>query len=177
MARETPREMHHQTQREAQRETQLDKSPLHLLHRVRQCASELFQAEMAGIDLTARQYVVLVAAGKSDGQSQQEIIESTGIDRSTVSQVVQTMARKGLLKRRRTREDARAYAVTLTPHGRDVLKASEPIVGRIDEALVAALSARRAAAFLNALRTIVVSMPPPGGCEMDGDGDARHIAK
>jgi MarR family transcriptional regulator, temperature-dependent positive regulator of motility len=164
--------------REKQREMHLEKSPLHLLHRVRQCAGELFQAEMAGIDLTARQYVVLVATAQKDGLSQQEIIDATGIDRSTVSQVVQTMTRKGLLKRRRTRGDARAYAVTLTPHGRDVLKASEPIVGRIDESLVAALSATRAASFLDALRTIVGSVPSPRGCDaMDADGGASRIPK
>jgi DNA-binding MarR family transcriptional regulator len=142
------------------RESQLDQSPLHLLHRVRQCAGELFQTEMSGLNLTARQYVVLVAAADKDGSSQQDIIDSTGIDRSTVSQVVQIMIRKGYLKRRRTREDARAYAITLTPYGRDVLKASEPIVGRIDEALVAALPAARASIFVDSLRTIVGAFDP-----------------
>jgi len=142
------------------RETQLNKSPLHLLHRVRQCAGELFQAEMAGIDITARQYVVLATVAQKDGLSQQEIIDRTGIDRSTVSQVVQTMIRKGLLKRRRTREDARAYAITLTSYGRDVLKACEPIVTRIDAALIAALPAPRANAFVESLRAIVGTFAP-----------------
>lgn len=136
-------------------ETQLDRSPLHLLHRVRQRASELFQTEMSGINLTTRQFVVLVAVAGKEGASQQDIIERTGIDRSTVSQVVQIMTRKGLLKRVRTRSDARAYAISLTPHGRDVLKASEPIVGQVDNALVAPLPAARAAAFLESLRIIV----------------------
>ncbi len=144
----------------AHHNSKLDQSPLHLLHRVRQCAGELFQTEMSGINLTARQYVVLVAAAHKDGSSQQDIIDSTGIDRSTVSQVVQTMIRKGLLKRRRTREDARAYAITLTPYGRDVLKASEPIVGRIDEALIGLLPASRATAFIESLRTIVAALGP-----------------
>jgi DNA-binding MarR family transcriptional regulator len=142
------------------RDSHLERSLLHLLHRVRQCAGELFQSEMSGINLTARQYVVLVAAAHKDGSSQQDIIDRTGIDRSTVSQVVQTMIRKGLLKRRRTREDARAYAINLTPYGRDTLKASEPIVGRIDEALVAALPAARATAFVESLRTIVGALDP-----------------
>jgi DNA-binding MarR family transcriptional regulator len=137
------------------KETQLDRSPLHLLHRVRQRASELFQAEMSGINLTTRQYVVLVAVAGDEGASQQGIIEKTGIDRSTVSQVVQIMTRKGLLKRVRTRGDARAYAISLTPYGRDVLKSSEPIVGQVDDALVAPLPAARAAAFLESLRIIV----------------------
>ena len=86
-----------------QRETQIERSPLHLLHRVHQRATELFQEKMAGIDITARQYVVLVTVAQNDGASQQDIIDNTGIDRSTVSQIMQTMIRKGLLKRKRTK--------------------------------------------------------------------------
>ena len=107
---------------------------------------------MNGLDVTTTQYTVLVAAGEKDGLSQQDIINATGIDRSTVSQVVQLLIRKGLLKRRRTRHDARAYAVSLTDAGNDVLKASEPIVGRIEEALVEALPATRAKVFIANLR-------------------------
>lgn len=140
----------------------LEHSPLHLLHRLRQCAGELFQAEMNGIDLTPRQYVVLVAASQKDGLSQQEIIDTTGIDRSTISQVVQLMIRKGLLKRRRAKTDARAYSITLSDHGRDVLEAAEPNVRRIDEALISALPPERAAEFIDSLRTIISAFASKG---------------
>jgi DNA-binding MarR family transcriptional regulator len=135
-------------------------STLHLLHRVHQCAGELFQSHMNGLDVTTTQYTVLVAAQEKDGLSQQDIINATGIDRSTVSQVVQLLIRKGLLKRRRTRHDARAYSVSLTDAGRDMLKASEPIVGRIEEVLVEALPAARAKVFVANLRTIVAAFEP-----------------
>ena len=115
---------------------------------------------MNGLDVTTTQYTVLVVAGEKDGLSQQDIINATGIDRSTVSQVVQLLVRKGLLKRRRTRHDARAYAVSLTDAGRDVLKTSEPIVGRIEQALVEALPATRAKSFISNLRTIVEALEP-----------------
>jgi len=138
-----------------QRESQLDRSPLHLLHRVHQRATELFQERMAGLDLTARQYVILVTAAQNDGARQQDIIDTTGIDRSTVSQIMQTMIRKGLLKRRRTKEDARAYAITLTEHGRDILKASEAIATGVDAALIAVLPATRAKTFIDNLRSII----------------------
>jgi DNA-binding MarR family transcriptional regulator len=138
-----------------QRETQLERSPLHLLHRVHQRATELFQEKMSGVDITARQYVVLVTVAQNDGASQQDIIDDTGIDRSTVSQIMQTMIRKGLLKRKRTKEDARAYAITVTDQGRDILKASEAIVEGVNEALVAALPATRAKTFIDNLRSII----------------------
>ena len=85
---------------------------------------------------------------------------ATGIDRSTVSQVVQLLIRKGLVKRRRTRHDARAYAVSVTEAGREVLRASEPIIERIDEAIVEALPATRAKAFISNLRAIVAAFEP-----------------
>lgn len=138
----------------------MNSSTLHLLHRVHQCAGELFQSHMNGLDVTTTQYTVLVAAQEKDGLSQQDIINATGIDRSTVSQVVQLLIRKGLLKRRRTRHDARAYSVSLTDAGRDVLKASEPIVGRIEEVLVEALPAARAKVFVANLRSIVAAFEP-----------------
>jgi len=145
-----------------QRETQLERSPLHLLHRVHQRATELFQQKMAGIDITARQYVVLATVAQNDGASQQDIIDNTGIDRSTVSQIMQTMIRKGLLKRKRTKEDARAYAITVTDQGRDILKASEAIVEGVNEALVAALSATRAKTFIDNLRSIIAERARTG---------------
>jgi DNA-binding MarR family transcriptional regulator len=115
---------------------------------------------MTALDVTTTQYTVLVAAREKDGLSQQDIINATGIDRSTVSQVVQLLIRKGLLKRRRTRHDARAYAVSLTDAGHDVLKASEPIVDRIEDALVEALPAARAKVFIANLRAIVAALDP-----------------
>lgn len=138
----------------------VNSSALHLLHRVHQCASDLFQAHMAGIDVTTTQYTVLLAAARQDGLSQQDIINATGIDRSTVSQVVQLLTRKGLLKRRRTRHDARAYAISLTDTGRKLLNSTAPIIERVEEALVEALPASRAKTFLSNLRTIVDALEP-----------------
>jgi DNA-binding MarR family transcriptional regulator len=115
---------------------------------------------MADINVTTTQYTVLVAAAERDGLSQQDIINATGIDRSTVSQVVQLLTKKGLLKRRRTRHDARAYSVSLTDAGCKVLDASQPIIERIEEALIEALPAARAKTFVTNLRAIVAALEP-----------------
>ncbi len=112
------------------------------------------------MDVPTTQYTVLLAAGEREGLSQQDIINATGIDRSTVSQVVQLLIRKGLLKRRRTRHDARAYAISLTDAGRKVLQASEPIISRVEEALIEALPAARARTFVTNLRAIVAAFEP-----------------
>ena len=46
------------------------------------------------------------------------------------------MQRKGLLQRRRTKEDARAYAVKLTDEGWRVLRGAEPLAKRVDDSIL-----------------------------------------
>ncbi len=138
--------------------SQLEGSPLHLLHRAGQCAADLFAAEMGEVDLTPRQFAVLLTVARQEGLSQTDLVAATGIDRSTLADIVRRMLKKGLLQRRRTREDARAYAVKLTEEGQRVLRASEPKVGRVDDRLVNALPADQRDRFIADLLAIVSAL-------------------
>lgn len=136
----------------------LDRSPIHLLHRAGQCAGEIFQSEMGGGDLTPRQYAVLVTVSQNEGLSQTDLVDHTGIDRSTLADIVRRMLKKGLLQRRRTREDARAYAVKLTDEGWRTLKTADPVARRVDEKVLSALPANQRDRFLQDLGTIVQAL-------------------
>jgi MarR family transcriptional regulator, temperature-dependent positive regulator of motility len=140
--------------------TGLDRSPVHLLHRAYQSAGDVFKAEMKVDGLTPRQLVVLVTVGHNEGLSQTGIVDNTGIDRSTVAEMIRRMQRKRLIQRRRTREDARAYAVKLTNEGRRVLRAAEPEARRVDERLLMTLPTDRREQFLAALSAIVGALQP-----------------
>lgn len=133
----------------------LDRSPIHLLHRAGQCAGDIFQAEMADDGLTPRQFAVLVTVSQNEGLSQTRLVEQTGIDRSTLADIVRRMLKKGLLQRRRTREDARAYAVKLTDAGWATLQSALPHTNRVDETILAALPTQHRERFLKDLRGIV----------------------
>lgn len=135
----------------------LDRSPVHLLHRASQCASDIFQEEVAG-DLTPRQYAILLTVAQNEGLSQTDLVERTGIDRSTLADVIRRMLKKGLLQRRRTREDARAYAVKLTEEGWRVLKQTEPLARRADEKVLSVLSNAERDRFIKGLTEIVRSL-------------------
>ena len=116
------------------RETNTDRlarSPIHLLHRAGQCAGDIFHAEMKVDGLTPRQLAVLVTVAQNEGLSQTGLVERTGIDRSTLADIVRRMQRKGLLQRRRTKEDARAYAVKLTDEGRKALRTAGAFDARV----------------------------------------------
>ena len=51
----------------AQKHYDLNSSPVHLLRRCNQYCTDLFDAETAGSDLTARQLTVLIAVEAHDG--------------------------------------------------------------------------------------------------------------
>jgi DNA-binding MarR family transcriptional regulator len=138
--------------------SRLERSPIHLLHRAGQCAGEVFVAEIGPADLTPRQYAVLVAVALCEGLSQTELVEKTGIDRSTLADIVRRLLKKGLLQRRRTREDARAYAVKLTEEGIRTLRASEPVVRRVDDRILSALPTQQRERFIEDLNTIIAAL-------------------
>ena len=133
----------------------LARSPLHLLHRVGQCVSDLFQSELGSDDLTPRQYAILLTVAVNEGVSQTQLVGLTGVDRSTLADVVRRMLRKGWLQRRRTRDDARAYAVKLTGEGNRVLKAYDPLARRVDERILAILPAQQRDRFMQDLNAII----------------------
>jgi DNA-binding MarR family transcriptional regulator len=136
----------------------LDRSPIHLLHRAGQCAGDVFHGEIGESDLTPRQYAVLLTVAQNEGLSQTDLVEHTGVDRSTLADIVRRMLKKGLLQRRRTKEDARAYAVRLTDEGRRVLDVCEPLVKRVEQRILDALPEENRAQFLADLAVIIGSL-------------------
>jgi MarR family transcriptional regulator, temperature-dependent positive regulator of motility len=133
----------------------LDQSVLHLLHRAGQVADELFAAEMTGSELTPRQYAVLATLARREAASQTDIVRETGIDRSTLADIVKRLVQKGVLSRRRAKNDARAYDVRLTPAGSAILKQAEPAAQRVSDRLLRYIAGTRRADLVDCLSNIV----------------------
>lgn len=140
--------------------SQLEQSPIHLLHRAGQCAGDIFGEEMSSEDLTPRQYAVLLTVSQNEGLSQTDLVEKTGIDRSTLADIIRRMLRKSLVQRRRTKEDARAYAVRLTEKGWEALRAAMPCASHADQRILSVLPPARRDEFIDLLSLIVRSMGP-----------------
>lgn len=134
---------------------ELGNSAIHLLHRASQCAGDVYQSEMTGEDLTPRQFTILVAVSQNEGLSQTQLVDKTGIDRSTLADIVRRMLKKGLLQRRRTKDDARAYSVKLTEEGIRLLQHALPLVDRVDARLLSVLPVERRESFISDLNLII----------------------
>jgi DNA-binding MarR family transcriptional regulator len=135
----------------------VDEVVIHLLHRVAQRGDDIFSKEVGDADLTARQFAVLLSVSESEDPSQTDVVEMTGIDRSTIAEMIRRMAKKGLLQRRRNRSDARAYVLRLTQEGQRVLKTTEPQALRAGAAALAPLSSEQRKNFLEALKMIAAA--------------------
>jgi DNA-binding MarR family transcriptional regulator len=136
----------------------IGRSPVHLLHRASQVMEEVFAAGMQTRGLTPRQLAVLITLDQHEGISQTGLVERTGIDRSTLADVVRRLKGKGLLQRRRTKEDARAYAVRLTEEGCAVLRTAEPLARRAEKRVLDVLRGQRREEFMGALQAIVAAL-------------------
>ena len=130
---------------------------LHMLHRAGQYADEIFAASIGESTLTPRQFAVLKAVAGSKEPSQTVLVNETGIDRSTLADIVRRLVSRGLLSRTRAKHDARAYVVKLTTSGQAAIKRAEPAARKTDDRLLAALSVNERAAFLKALGRIVAA--------------------
>jgi DNA-binding MarR family transcriptional regulator len=135
-------------------------SALHLLHRAGQCADELFAINVGNSGLTPRQFAVMQAIADSEEPSQTLLVEKTGIDRSTMADIVRRLTSRGLVQRRRTRRDARMYAVRLTDKGEGALRMAMPAARATDERILSTLSATQRDAFVRSLSRIVSAIGP-----------------
>lgn len=131
-------------------------SPVHLLHRAGQLAEDNFARLIGELGITARQVAVLAAVAGLENPSQTLLCRTTGIDRSTLADIVQRLVSRGLLARRRTRDDARTYAVRLTPEGEKILATALPILERSSGTLLTPLTATEQETFIRLLEKVVL---------------------
>jgi DNA-binding MarR family transcriptional regulator len=137
----------------------LNGSITHLLHRACQVADSVFNDEAGKTGLTTRQFAVLIAVAQNRDISQTGLVQVTGIDRSTVAEIVKRLLRRGLIKRKRTRLDARAYAVRLSEEGEVLMQEAEPAARRAEERLKAVFIDDGAPVLANALMQLVDTYP------------------
>jgi DNA-binding MarR family transcriptional regulator len=141
---------------------QLERSATHLIHRAGQCATDIFQDEARASGLTPRQFAVLMTIAEQEGLTQTDLVDRTGIDRSTLADIVARLLSRGLIHRRRAKEDGRAYAIKLTSLGWNGLRDAEPGAAATDSRLLAVLPPAKRQEFLDILNMIVASTNKQG---------------
>jgi len=129
----------------------------HCLHRASQQADDAFSAAAADLDLTARQLTVLEIIEQVDRPSQMDICSHSGIDRSTIADMVLRLIKKGFIERRRSRSDARRYALQLTEPGHQVLQSARPIARDVEARIASGLPSKDIGQLVGDLKALAAA--------------------
>lgn len=84
-----------------------------------------------GLSLTPEQWIVLVQLWQKDGQSQSALGELTLRDKPTLSRIVDTMEKSGLVTRQPDEADARTKLVKLTRTGKSLQPRLVPVAKQL----------------------------------------------
>lgn len=151
----------------------LSRSPSHLLRRAEQFAADLFARAELHDGVTLRQTVLLAAIAEAEGASQSDLVRTTGVDRSTLAEMMARMESRGLIARAAAADDGRAKSVRLTAEGRRRLDAVLPAIRQVDRNLLAALPASKRTAF----QMILAELAEAADAKMPEEPPAKPVRK
>ncbi len=151
----------------------LSQSPSHLLRRCVQYANDLFSREPGASELTKQQFTVLAAVEQNEGMSQTDLVNITGIDRSTLAEMIRRMIERGLLDRERTETDQRANSVRIGVAGKKALRTARAASERVERTLLAGLAAADRVRFVKMLSMVVSQAESADDKKPRGGGDGR----
>ncbi|MDX3614932.1 MarR family winged helix-turn-helix transcriptional regulator [Streptomyces europaeiscabiei] len=105
-------------------------------------------AMLREMDLHLGQELLLMHLLDRDGQTQSELLESVGLDHSTVSKSLRRMQDSGLLVREPAEHDRRVMVVHLTDKGRAMREPLAAMWRALEETSALNLSAQQAESFV-----------------------------
>jgi len=122
-----------------------------------------FAERLAPLDLHPRHFGMLSQLAVNEGQSQQALSRALGIHRSALVALVDDLEHRGLAERRRDPVDRRAYALYLTPQGRELLAELERTADDDEAELLTALDASERSQLISLLQRVADSQDLTAG--------------
>ena len=136
----------------------LDSYLPYLLNRAGARIAAAFSEEVRPLGATLQMWRVLAALREGDGRRMGDLSETTSIEVSTLTRLVDNMEKKGLVARRRDAADARVVALHVTPAGRRLTQRITPIAERYESVALAGFTAAEADILKAALRRLYSNM-------------------
>lgn len=117
---------------------------------------------LAEHDLTWTAWVVLWVVWVWQELETRHAASEAGISKSTLTGVVGTLEKRGLMNRRTHPGDARRVLLTLTPRATELMSRTFPAFNQVEAKAVEALTAEETQVLTRALRKIVLHLETPG---------------
>jgi DNA-binding MarR family transcriptional regulator len=132
----------------------LNVHPAHLVRRVHQRATQIFQQVMDGDNLSPTQFAALATILKHGAISQNHLGRLTSMDPSTISVVVRKLIKDGLVKRKQSTTDQRLAILMVTDMGQEFTLERLALSNEVGRRLLAPLDAREQTLFLSMLTRV-----------------------
>jgi DNA-binding MarR family transcriptional regulator len=118
-------------------------------------AFQAFSRRAQEVGTRPGRFATLMLIGRNPGISQTALSRANGRDKSSLTPVLNDLARRGLIRRRRTRADQRAYRLSLTPAGKSLLAQLVRCARSHERNLDRIIGARAQKGFVRILKRII----------------------
>ena len=130
----------------------------YLLNRAGARIAEAFGREVRPLGATLQMWRVLAALRERDGRRMGDLSQTTSIEVSTLTRLVDSMEKKALVTRRRAAADARVVALHVTAAGRRLTQRLLPIAERYEQVALHGFEPHEAETLKAALRRLYANM-------------------
>lgn len=128
------------------------------LRMAQEAAFEAFSRRSKEIGERPGRFATLTLIARNPGISQTELSHANGRDKSSLTPVVEDLVRRGLVERKRMRDDRRAYRLSLTAAGKKTLTQMTRCARRHERVLDAIIGLRERKRFVQILKKIAAEI-------------------
>ena len=128
------------------------------LRMAQESAFQAFSRRSQEIGESPGRFATLTIIARNPGISQTELSHANGRDKSSLTPVVEDLVRRGLVERKRMRQDRRTYRLNLTPAGKKTLTNLTRCARRHERAMDGIIGQRDRKRFIQILKRLAAEI-------------------
>jgi DNA-binding MarR family transcriptional regulator len=128
------------------------------LRMAQEAAFQAFSRRSQEVGESPGRFATLTLIARNPGISQTELSQAAGRDKSSLTPVVEDLARRGLVERKRVRNDRRTYHLNVTPAGKRTLMQLTRCARRHERNLDGIIGMRDRKRFIQILKKIAAEI-------------------
>lgn len=129
----------------------------YLVNATRNAVFARLELELAPLELTAAQFVVVIGAMRGRARTVNEFCAFAGVDAGAMSRLLDRLEAKGIVRRARADSDRRQVQVELTAKGRALSPQIMPALARVYQQFLTGFSAHDAAQLQSLLQRLLAN--------------------
>lgn len=108
-----------------------------------------------GVRITLVQAGILFLLELKDGKTMGELTDGLGLDKSTLTGLVDRLERAGFVRREPGETDRRVFRIFITPKGEEESRKAQPIIGRVNREMKSGFSRKEIETFKRILNGLL----------------------